>query len=41
MGNKFFSTQIFLEGNFGEQVLEEQILVGRKFCQQKYFGGIL
>ena len=37
--NKYFLKQIFLVGNFGEQVLEEQILVGRKFCLQNYFGG--
>ena len=40
MGNKFFFKQIFLGGNFEKQVLEEQILVGRKFRQQKYFGGM-
>ena len=30
----FFLKEIFLGGNFGEHVLEEQILLGRKFCQQ-------
>ena len=41
MGNKFFLKEIFLGGNFGEHVLEEQILLGRKFCQQNVFGGFL
>ena len=41
-GNNFFLKQIFLGGNFRDQVLEDrgEILVRRKFCQQKYFGGI-
>ena len=34
MGNNFFLKQLFLRGNFGDQVLER-----RKFRQQKYFGG--
>ena len=38
MGNNFFLKEIFLGGNFGEHVLEEQILLGRKFCQQNFFG---
>ena len=40
MGNKLFFKKIFLGENFGEHFLEEQILVRRKFHQQKYFGGI-
>ena len=38
MGNKFFLKQIFLRGNFGAHFLEEQSLLGRKFCQQNGFG---
>ena len=37
MGNKFFLKEIFLGGNFGEHVMEEQILLGRKFSS-KIFG---
>ena len=37
MGNKFFLKGIFLGGNFGEHVLEEKILLGRKFCQQNFW----
>ena len=37
MGDKFFLKEIFLGGNFGEHVLEEQILLGRKFCQQNFW----
>ena len=37
MGNKFFLKGIFLGGNFGENVLGEQILLGRKLCQQIVF----
>ena len=37
MGNNFFLKEIFLGGNFGEHVLEEQILLGRKFCQQNFW----
>ena len=33
MGKKFLKG-IFLGGNFREHVLEEKILLGRKFCQQ-------
>ena len=35
-----FLKEIFLGGNFGEHVLEEQILLGRKFCKlaSKIFG---
>ena len=36
MGNKFFLKEIFLGENFGEHVLEEQILLWRKFCQQNF-----
>ena len=36
MRNKFFLKEIFLGGNFGEHVLEEQIILGRKFCQQNF-----
>ena len=36
MGNKFFLKEIFLGGNFGEHVLEEQILLGGEFCQQNF-----
>ena len=37
MGTKFFLKEIFLGGNFGEHVLEEQILLGRKFCQPNFW----
>ena len=37
MGNNFFRKEIFWGGNFGEHVLEEQILLGRKFCQQNFW----
>ena len=37
MGNKFFLKEIFLGENFGEHVLEEQILLWRKFCQQNFW----
>ena len=37
MGNTFFFKEMFLGGNFGEHVLEEQILLGRKFCQQNFW----
>ena len=37
MGNNFFLKGIFLGGNFGEHVLEEQILLGRKYCQQNFW----
>ena len=36
MANKYFLKEIFLGGNFGEHVLEEQILLRRKFCQQTF-----
>ena len=39
MGNNFFLKQIFLRGNFGDQVLEERFLRGGTFAS-KYFGGI-
>ena len=41
MGNNFFLKESFLGGNFGEHVLEEQILLGRKFCQQKVLENFL
>ena len=41
MGNEIFVKQIFLGGNFGEQVLEEQMLLGRTLWKQKILGGIL
>ena len=37
MGNNFFLKEIFLGENFGEHVLEEQILLWRKFCQQNFW----
>ena len=36
-GTNSFLKEIFLGGNFGEHVLEEQILLGRKFSS-KIFG---
>ena len=36
-GTIFFLKEIFLGGNFGEPVLEEHILLGRKFCQQNFW----
>ena len=37
MGNKFFLKEIFLGGNFGEHVLEEQILLGEEILPAKFW----
>ena len=41
MGNPFFFKGISLGGNFRDHVLEEQILLGRKLCQQNFLDNFL
>ena len=37
MGNNFFLKQIFLRGNFGDQVLEERFLRGGTFASKIFW----